>query len=77
MALRFSSKNAVVAVAGTTFTHGLQRAAAATAPDEWSFNHFTAPPAPSAGGGASRAAARRGASPDPGARWCRSRGHQA
>lgn len=45
MALRFSSKNAAVAVAGTVFTHSITVAAVATAPDEWAFNHRGAPPA--------------------------------
>lgn len=44
MALRYSCKNAAVAVAGTAFTHGLtNHAGTATAPDEWAFNHRGAP----------------------------------
>jgi len=39
MALRYSSKNKAVAVAGTAFTHSL-----GTTPDEWFFNHRSAPP---------------------------------
>lgn len=42
MSLRFSCKNAVVALAGTAFTHGL-----GAVPDEWSFNHRGALPAAS------------------------------
>ncbi len=41
MALRYSSKSAAVAVAGTNFAHGLGET-----PTEWSFNHRGAPPAP-------------------------------
>ena len=46
MARRYSSKGAAVAVAGTTFTHGLtKKDGSALTPDEWSFNHSGAPPA--------------------------------
>lgn len=49
MALRFQSKNVPIAVAGTTFTHGLQSPiGTAVVPDEYSAVHFGAPPAPSA-----------------------------
>ncbi len=39
MALRYSSKGAAVAVAGTNFAHSL-----GATPDEWSCNHFGPPP---------------------------------
>ena len=47
MALRFSCKNAVVALAGTTFVHSctLTPGGTASTPDEWKFNHRGAPPA--------------------------------
>lgn len=49
MTLRYQSKNVAIAVAGTTFTHGLQSPnGTAAAPDEYSAVHFGAPPAPSA-----------------------------
>lgn len=46
MALRYSSTNQAIAVAGTTFAHGLTDAitGAAAAPTEWFFNHRTAIP---------------------------------
>lgn len=43
MALRYSCKNAAVAVAGTAFTHSLTENGVATAPDEWAINHRGAP----------------------------------
>ena len=48
MGLRYQSKGAAIAVAGTTFTHGLTFQGTSTAPDEYSAVHFGAPPAPSA-----------------------------
>ena len=45
MALRFSSKSAAVAVAGTSFALDLKVAGAAVAPTEWAVNHRGAPPA--------------------------------
>lgn len=45
MGLLYTSKNAAVAVAGTTFAHGLLSGGANQTPDEWSFNHRGAPPA--------------------------------
>lgn len=45
MGLLYTSKNAAVAQAGTTFAHGLTSGGANQTPDEWFFNHRGAPPA--------------------------------
>lgn len=49
MTLRFQCKNVAIAVAGTTFTHGLTSpTGTAYEPDEYGVFHYGAPPAPSA-----------------------------
>lgn len=45
MTMRFSSKNAAIALAGTSFAHGLTRNGVAAVPEEWACNHRGAPPA--------------------------------
>lgn len=46
--LRASFIGSAVAVAGTTFTHGLNIDGSAVTPDNWNFHHSSAPPAPNA-----------------------------